>query len=826
MAQTTSCQNCKKRLALVVLVDAFLTFFTSGHIAQAQEANFVAGEVIVHFTPNVIDFPVNAGRKPVSEVSILNSDAQTLLEELLATEIERVFSAAAPNDTLKTNRLGEMIRVADASQIYKIMIPGDVLEAAGRLKSLPFVIFAEPNYIGKEDLAPANDALFAQGNQWGLHNTGQFGYTANVDVDAPEAWDITTGSNNVLIGILDSGIDYNHPDLGADFGAYPNQKVVEGYNYIDDNNDPLDLRPNSHGTAVSGIIGALTNNEDGSNDHKVAGVGGGWANSPYGFKLLPVKVTEPSNGSWEFDDLANGIVWAAQTKGAEVLNISIGTIVSNESSLLRFAITEAFNTGTVIVTSMGNENTGAVRWPAGYDHSVISVGAIDFNGNRIVPTANINWGSNTGSWIDVMAPGIDHWTTARLDSGGYREFFGTSAAAPFVTGFAGLILSIDPNASVEKVEAVIRASGKNYPTWSSAEGYNYIKMRKGLDLLNDPNAVEYNWKATGGSSTNDNFGISPGDGYVYQRYKVTKTVSFSQSFVDVPVIWGRRSGSTGIVKWPASTGQLNYNYTGIAPGTETKSSCQLVTYVYKKYNTIGQFIGWHPTSPGNVQFAYSVLGVPTPPPPPAPSNLTITNAGNLGQNVQLSWSASSGATSYKVYRCMTNSVQNCNYQQIGSTTSTSYTDMQVVIRSSGQSGDTFHYYVAAVNGNGESGPSNTVSTVGEQILFKQADVRETPVPETFTLLQNYPNPFNPETEIRYALPEAGQVELAILNVLGQPIRILVAEHQDKGWYRKVWDGRDSRENQLASGIYLYRIIVRQKDGQIVFTDVKKLSLVR
>ncbi|MDQ7053669.1 MAG: S8 family serine peptidase [candidate division KSB1 bacterium] len=661
-----------------------------------------------------------------------------------------------------------------------------------------------------------------QGNQWGLHNTGQFGYTADVDVDALEAWDVTTGSSNVLVAILDSGIDYNHPDLGADFGAYPNQKVVAGYDYVDDDNDPMDLGETSHGTAVAGIIGALTNNDDGTDDHQVAGIGGGWANSPFGFQLLPVRVTQP-DGSWQHDDLANAILWAAQTKGADVLNISLSSNVG--SSTLRFAITEAFNLGPVIVASMGNNNTSSPWWPAAYDNSLISVGAIDFHGKRISPERGYDWGSNTGSWLDVMAPGLNHWTTARLHSGGYRAFGGTSAAAPFVSGFAGLIFSVDPNASFEKVEAIIRASGTTYPTWSSSEGYGYIKMRKGLDLLSDPNATEYNWTASGGTAINDNQGFVFGS-YVYQRYKVTKTVSFPQNFASVPVIWARRNGSTGAVRWPGDETQLYYNYTGIEPGSESATGCQLVTFLYKKYNTLGQFLGWFPTTPSSVTFAYAVLGIPAPSPPPAPQNLVIANAGNIGQNPKLSWDASSGATSYKVCRCA-GFYQTCNYQVIATTTNTSYTDNEIIISDSNDADDKFFYYVTAKNSAGESGASNIVSTWGHTFQKRGTAAEQTDAPQCFALHQNYPNPFNPVTEIRYAMPMAGQVTMAVFNLAGHRGRTLVQGPKPSGNHRVLWDGRDDSGKELASGIYFYRIQVRPSQPNTnPFEPVKKMTLLR
>lgn len=208
-----------------------------------------------------------------------------------------------------------------------------------------------------------------------------------------------------------------------------------------------------------------------------------------------------------------------------------------------------------------------------------------------------------------------------------------------------------------------------------------------------------------------------------------------------------------------------------------------------------------------------------------PQNLTITNAGNLGENPNLSWNASASATSYKIYRCVTNATQSCQYEFIDSSTNTTYTDVMIVIRSSGQSDDTFHWQVSAVNSEGESARSNTVSTIGEQEIFKQASDSEV-VPEKFALHQNYPNPFNPSTEIRYELPDNSQVTLSIFNLVGQKVRTLVEEAQSPGYYNILWDGKNDIGAQVTSGVYLYKIIATTENDGKQFISVKKMSFVQ
>jgi len=111
-------------------------------------------------------------------------------------------------------------------------------------------------------------------------------------------------------------------------------------------------------------------------------------------------------------------------------------------------------------------------------------------------------------------------------------------------------------------------------------------------------------------------------------------------------------------------------------------------------------------------------------------------------------------------------------------------------------------------------------------MAKRASESKVNIPQRFVLEQNHPNPFNPETEIRYALPRAGRVELVILNISGQVVRTLVASEQAPGTYRQVWDGRDRSGHAVASGIYLCRLQVIPNDGGKPFVAVRKMALAR
>lgn len=146
-----------------------------------------------------------------------------------------------------------------------------VEEAIALYKQNPNVLYAEPDYIVGSDATP-NDPKYADGTMWALHNTGQTGGTANADINAPQAWDISTGSSNVIVAVVDTGVDYNHPDLAANMWINPGEIASNGIDddgngYIDDvhginaitgSGDPMD--DNAHGTHVAGTIAAVGNN--------------------------------------------------------------------------------------------------------------------------------------------------------------------------------------------------------------------------------------------------------------------------------------------------------------------------------------------------------------------------------------------------------------------------------------------------------------------------------------------------------------------------------------------------------------------------------------
>lgn len=338
---------------------------------------------------------------------------------------------------LSALRVSAVEPLAPNAPIYRLRLPAttDLKAAAARLTATPGVAYAEPNRVRRISRAP-NDPAFPQ--QWGLHN-----------IQAPEAWTITTGGP-IVIAVLDSGIDGEHPDLAG--------KVLPGYNALDGSANTHD--DNGHGTAVAGLIAANTDNDAG-----IAGL-------CWECRLLPVKVVD-ARGVGDDASLAAGIRWAADN-GARVINMSLGG--EGDSRLLRETIDYAAGRGIVLVAASGNERQAGnpVTYPAAYPN-VIAVGA---TGN----SDTITGFSNTGDYLDLAAPGVGLWTT--LPGGRYGPPNGTSFSSPYVAGAAALVLTQRPDLGWADVGCILKASAddRGPPGKDPEYGWGRLNVFRALQL--------------------------------------------------------------------------------------------------------------------------------------------------------------------------------------------------------------------------------------------------------------------------------------------------------------------------------------------------------
>ncbi len=299
------------------------------------------------------------------------------------------------------------IRTLGQEGLERIRIPEgiSVEEAVDLYRANPAVEYAEPNFIVRASVLP-NDARFNE--LWDFHNTGQMvnGTTGtfDADIDSPEAWDIIKDSSSVIVAVIDTGVDSNHPDLS--------DNLVAGYDFVNNDNDPDDL--NGHGTHVAGIIGAVGNNVKG-----VTGVN-------WHAKIMPLKVLD-QNGEGTVADVIEAIAYAV-TNNARIINLSLSGPDYSQS----FYNTIALYTNVLFVIAAGNggsdgfgdNNDLTPAYPASFDlPHILSVAATDQNDNLTVFS---NYGNTS---VDVAAPGINilstipSFTTGITYSGAYKVVY-------------------------------------------------------------------------------------------------------------------------------------------------------------------------------------------------------------------------------------------------------------------------------------------------------------------------------------------------------------------------------------------------------------------
>lgn len=352
----------------------------------------------------------------------------------------------------------------------------ELFELVNRLQNDSRVEFAEPNFI--RIIKPhTNDPFFS--SQWSINNQGYLGGTVDADMDANNAWNYATGTG-IKVAIIDTGVDLNHPDLQGN--------LLSGYDATGGSSNG-NQTGNAHGTSCAGIVAAKADNNLG-----IAGVA-------YNSKIIPIRIFsgQSTTDNW----IANGINWAWQN-GADVLSNSYGG--GSYSSTIENAINNAVNDGrngkgSVVLFSSGNEN-GSVSFPSTVGNA-ISVGASSMCDERKTPTSCDGeswWGSNFGSSLDIVAPGVKIYTTdisgsAGYNSGNYKsDFNGTSSACPNAAGVVALILSADPSLTQQEAREILerntdKVNGYNYSnnsnqpngTWNNEVGYGRINALKAVE---------------------------------------------------------------------------------------------------------------------------------------------------------------------------------------------------------------------------------------------------------------------------------------------------------------------------------------------------------
>lgn len=336
-------------------------------------------------------------------------------------------------------------------------------ELQSRYQSSPLVESAEPNYWGEGGFIP-NDTHY--GTQWHHNNTGQFGGTPGADIESQNGWDTSRGNPAVVVAVLDSGIDSDHPEFAG--------RIVAGFDCVNEDANPED--DNGHGTLVTGLLAA---NAD--NGFAVAGV-------DHFCKIMPIKVLNAGN-SGTVADLVQGI-GIASANAADVFNMSLinyplGVALTN-------ALRDAKEAGAILMACAGNGGIGDadVSGPGASPHT-ISIGVTDNNDVRA-------FYSGTGDQLEFVAPG-DNVRTVLYNSAvdGVSIFNGCSAATPVASGIVSILRGLDPGLRTFAVRNILKASAEDQvgppnedtPGWDEFFGFGRLNLNNMLDVFLAATAV-------------------------------------------------------------------------------------------------------------------------------------------------------------------------------------------------------------------------------------------------------------------------------------------------------------------------------------------------
>lgn len=448
-----------KKIFFLLALILYFSFSTEQSFAQEPEA--VPGELIVKYkdghTPDELKEKAQKRKaRARSIVGALQNNAENILlrtkgEDPPEKDLQEIENVEKRVRVIESKELfdetpGKNDDELEDIEVVKASASIPVTELEKQYESLDSVEYAEPNYVLEAFSAP-NDTFYT--TMWGLSK-----------LQIENAWTLTRGSNQVIVAVIDSGIDYNHEDIPRD--------IIKGRDTINGDDDPMD--GGGHGTHVAGTIGAITDNSIG-----VSGIN-------YNVRLMAVKALSDS-GSGSLTSVSQAIRYAADN-GAKVMNLSLGGEMSSpcptSTRTIQEAIDYARGKGVTIVVAAGNSNKDSSTFVPASCNGVITVGATKPDDQRASY-------SNYGNVVDIAAPGGDFefgggcfnfssceskvilstWPpNVSASEAGYGSsdnkyalLNGTSMATPHVAGVAALLLSVNPNLTPDQVEEAIKNTG-------------------------------------------------------------------------------------------------------------------------------------------------------------------------------------------------------------------------------------------------------------------------------------------------------------------------------------------------------------------------------
>jgi len=782
---------CIKRLAKVTTLIWFIATVNS------NSAPLYENEIIIVAKEGTVEMPPESITAGIEDVIFNPPEIAETLIGYGAETVTIAFPEYDPADTIFTTRMGTFItRKLDLHLIFKVFI-GD----------------SEKRDLLNEELLEYNEILSSQNNgtaifstndplfhtQWGLHNTGQTGGPEDIDIDAPEAWQLEQGNVTYSIGILDSGVKLNHEDLSG--------KVV-GESFTN----------NCHGTHVAGIAGAWGNNHVG-----ISGVN--WN----------AHVVSRNMESFDYIQIYNKII---ELLGYPIEAINCSWRLHGDINIVHRAFAFAHNIGVSMVAARGNFANSIPQYPAFFGEWVISVGALTHL-NDLAPY------SSFGAGMDFLAPGgsgdgdpYDIHSTWCDDNEPYYWLQGTSMAAPHVTGIISLIYDYSDLRVSTEFQAILKNSCIDMAQsgYDPETGWGRVNADSALKLLTFPQEIfryqisyaepnihwitdQYIIKCWGWT------GMPQGAQYRVKRYEVRGDLVFEDDiqahFGRTPMLIGLGYGG-GIERTEVDEESYYIRYSEIVPGMLNRYGGTLRTYIYEVWSTDNPpiYYGFRPMHPDDVTFMYTVIGNPVPDPP---SNLNVSPSPNYHPLTTWNPSSSADVTSYKVYRKVHGIEPTWVHIATVPSTQHQYEDTEYDTPHIGPIAewtDDADYTVTAYDGVGESDapPFVTLLVVVPEKpnpVIPKITVKDNNSPSDFALEMIYPNPFNVHTTINYSLPEDQDVLIEVFDVIGAKVTTILNERKTAGYHSISWNA-----SHLSSGVYFCRIKTN------VFEDTKRFTLLK